>query len=110
METPARIYVASVAAYQVTDATETNPGIIRCEHTVKFLLAVNISEALEGLTDIALNAWKKEDGYSRHSIYLEPLRQGFFVTHLDLEKQGIITLEDHSTEHGKLFFVDDELP
>lgn len=108
MSPKARLYLASIAAYQTVNIEGTDKKLIKCNHTAKILMAANIHEALEGLTSYTLAAWKQSDGYSNHSIYLEPLQSTFFESHLDMVKKGMITFDHDPAEKAKLYFVDEE--
>jgi hypothetical protein len=111
MTHPTRLYLASVCALQVTeDSLDPGKRSTRAEHTPSLLMAPTMDDAANSLKLIALDTWKKKDGWSSHSATIQPFKKEFIPSTFEMVNQGVITLVDDPTERQKLFNFDDDLP
>ena len=105
-----KIYVVSLMACQKSEnLLDTTKGMVYWEHAPLLLTSDSMETAATQSRIIALDSWKREDGWSMHSASITPMTSTFINELFGLIQQGIITVEDNPAEHQQFFRFDDSL-
>ena len=101
-----KIYAVSLSACQKSnDLLNESKGMLYYEHSPAILTSVNIQTAADQARIIALDHWKRTDGWFMHSASITPMTKDFIGQTLGLAQQGILATNDSETQ--EFFRFDD---
>lgn len=101
-----KIYAVSLSACQKSDdLLDESKGMLYYEHAPLILTSVNIHTAADQARIIALDSWKPQDGWFKHSASITPVKRDFIGQLLGLAAQGILAAADSESQ---TFFLFDE--
>jgi hypothetical protein len=102
------VYIASLLGIaEVVDVEgedNTNGGTFA--HTVNFYFAHDLETAIQMACSEAMDMWKKEEGWTRRSVSVQPVRSGFLNDLTELWQEGLLNKHPRLLEKGRMVDCD----